>query len=192
MVIRQNRWNRVVRVTFRYDEPRHIWMSHSLPCIICIVSACLSSVPGWWRQSKWAWFPVYSRHSEPRVYRRRPAHRFNDTTQGRSGHRHYCGSVRGLSSLSCICCHTHTHPLTALCPGLPGSAGTRKWVALASAGPYLSLTSLQTDNHASTPRLSFLQARPAAQPTVSKHWRHTHDVKTVLLAASPWSSFCLL
>ena len=110
MVIRQNRWNRVVRVTFRYDEPHHIWMSHSLPCIICIVSACLSSVPGWWRQSKWAWFPVYSRHSEPRVYRRRPAHRFNDTTQGRSGHRHYCGSVRGLSSLSCICCHTHTHP----------------------------------------------------------------------------------
>ena len=34
-------------------------------------------------------------------------------------------------------------------------------------------TSLQTDNHASTPPLSFLQAGglPAAQPTVSKHWR---------------------
>jgi len=34
-------------------------------------------------------------------------------------------------------------------------------------------TSLQTDNHASTPPLSFLQDRPdalpAAQPTVSKH-----------------------
>jgi len=31
-------------------------------------------------------------------------------------------------------------------------------------------TSLQTDNHASTPSLSFLQANalPAAQPTVSK------------------------
>ena len=48
--------------------------------------------------------------------------------------------------------HTHTHTrLTALCPGLPGWAGTRKvnqsgfysskrqWVAVASAGPYASL-----------------------------------------------------
>ena len=46
--------------------------------------------------------------------------------------------------------HTHTH-LTALFPGLPGWAGTRKvkqsgfywskrqWVAVASAGPYASL-----------------------------------------------------
>jgi len=35
-------------------------------------------------------------------------------------------------------------------------------------------TSLQTDNHASIPTLSFLQAAclPATQPTVSKHWRH--------------------
>ena len=34
-------------------------------------------------------------------------------------------------------------------------------------------TSLQADNHASTPPLSFLQAGcpPATQPTVSKHWR---------------------
>jgi len=33
-------------------------------------------------------------------------------------------------------------------------------------------TSLQTDNQASTPPLSFLQAGclPAAQPTASKHW----------------------
>jgi len=48
--------------------------------------------------------------------------------------------------------HTHTHTrLTALCPGLPGWASTRKvnqsgfywskrqWVAVASAGPYASL-----------------------------------------------------
>jgi len=46
--------------------------------------------------------------------------------------------------------HTHTR-VTALCPGLPGWAGTRKinqsgfywskrqWVAVASAGPYASL-----------------------------------------------------
>jgi len=35
-------------------------------------------------------------------------------------------------------------------------------------------TSLQTDNHASTPPLSFYRpdALPAAQPTASKHWRH--------------------
>ena len=35
-------------------------------------------------------------------------------------------------------------------------------------------TSLQTDNHASTSPLSFYRpdALPAAQPTVSKHWRH--------------------
>jgi len=34
-------------------------------------------------------------------------------------------------------------------------------------------TSLQTNNHASTPPLSFYRpdALPAAQPTVSKHWR---------------------
>ena len=37
-------------------------------------------------------------------------------------------------------------------------------------------TSLQTDNHASTPTLSFLQARcpPAAQPTASKHCYYEH------------------
>ena len=35
-------------------------------------------------------------------------------------------------------------------------------------------TSLQTDNHASTPPLCFYgpDALPAAQPTASKHWRH--------------------
>ena len=36
-------------------------------------------------------------------------------------------------------------------------------------------TSLQTDNYTSTPPLSFYRpdARPVAQPTASKHWRHT-------------------
>jgi len=68
--------------------------------------------------------------------------------------------------------HTHTHTrLTALCPGLPGWAGTKKvkpirillkespewqWHLL---GHVQICTSLQTDNHASTPPLSFLQAR---------------------------------
>ena len=56
--------------------------------------------------------------------------------------------------------HTHTHTrLTALCPGLPGWAGTRKvkpsewqWHQL---GPMQVCTLLQTDNHASTSPLSF-------------------------------------
>ena len=59
LVIWQNRWSTVVRVTSKYDDPRlkmshlgcilvwhfqprvhHIWMSHSLPCIIYILFAC--------------------------------------------------------------------------------------------------------------------------------------------------------
>ena len=40
-------------------------------------------------------------------------------------------------------------------------------------------TSLQTDNHASTPLLSFYRpdALPATQPTASKHWRHLQLTK---------------
>jgi len=47
-------------------------------------------------------------------------------------------------------------------------------------------TSLQTDNHASTPPLSFyrLDALPAAQPTASKHrrirWHYTTVTTTIL------------
>jgi len=51
----------------------------------------------------------------------------------------------------------------------------REWVAMVSVGPYASLHLItQTDNHTSTPTLSFYRpdAFPAAQPTVSKHWRH--------------------
>jgi len=77
---------------------------------------------------------------------------------------------------------THTR-LTALCPGLPGWAGTRKikpiWILLkqetvgGSGISWAICTSLQTDNHTSTPPLSFYRpdALPAAQPTASKHWR---------------------
>ena len=76
--------------------------------------------------------------------------------------------------------HTHTR-LKALCPGLPGWAGTRKvkpiWILLKQqtvSGSGIrwaickSATSLQTDNHASIPPLSFLQARcPSCHPTNS-------------------------
>ena len=74
----------------------------------------------------------------------------------------------------------HTPHLTALCPGLPGSAGTRKvkpiWILLKQEsewqwhqlGHVQVCTSLQTDNHASTLPLSSLQARcPACRPTNS-------------------------
>ena len=48
---------------------------------------------------------------------------------------------------------------------------------------YLICTSLQTENHASTPPLKFLyrlHALPAAQPTASKHWRQCIDAKPKL------------
>ena len=76
--------------------------------------------------------------------------------------------------------HTHTH-LTALFPGLPGWAGTRKvipiWILLKQRDSewqwhqlgYMQVcTSLQTDNHASTPPLNFLRAGcPSCHPTNS-------------------------
>jgi len=78
--------------------------------------------------------------------------------------------------------HTHTHTrLTDLCPGLPRWAGTREvkpiWILLKQIDGewhwhqlgYMQLcTSLQTDNNASTPPLSFLQAGcPSCRPTNS-------------------------
>ena len=74
----------------------------------------------------------------------------------------------------------------ALYPGLPGWASTRKvylnftkardsewqWYQL---GRMKVCTSLQTDNHASTPPFSFFyrpDALSATQPTLSKHWKH--------------------
>ena len=82
--------------------------------------------------------------------------------------------------------HTHTR-LTAIFPGLPGVSRYQKgktnldfteardsewqWHQL---GHMQICISLQTDNHASTPPLSFYRpdALPATQPTASKHWRH--------------------
>jgi len=75
---------------------------------------------------------------------------------------------------------THTTHLPTLCPGLPGSAGTRKvkpiWILLKQESEwqwhqlgYMQVcTSIQTDNHARTQPLSILQAGcPSCRPTNS-------------------------
>jgi len=70
------------------------------------------------------------------------------------------------------------HMLTGFCPGLPRSASNRKvkphWILKDSEwqwhqlGHMLICTLPQTDNHASTLPLSFLQARcPSCHPTNS-------------------------
>ena len=83
--------------------------------------------------------------------------------------------------------HTHTHPfLTALCPGLPRWAGTRKvkpiwillkqetvsgngirWAICKSAPRSRQITTL-APHHSVFYRPDAL---PATQPTASKHWR---------------------
>ena len=86
--------------------------------------------------------------------------------------------------------HTHTHTrLTALCPGLPGWAGTRKvkpiWILLKRetvSGSGISWDTCKSAPHSRQITIPALQhsvfyrpdALPAAQPTVSKHWRQKH------------------
>ena len=81
--------------------------------------------------------------------------------------------------------HTHTHTQhTALCPGLPGSAGTRKvkpiWIllkqeivngsgiswAICKSAPRSRQTTMPAPHHSDFYRLDAL---PATQPTASKH-----------------------
>ena len=85
--------------------------------------------------------------------------------------------------------HTHTR-LTALCPGLPRWAATRKvkpiWILLKQetvSGSGISWAicksaprSRQTTTPAAHHSYVFYRpdALPAAQPTASKHWRHVH------------------
>ena len=105
-----------------------------------------------------------------------------------STHRHHYNiSVTTHSQLKLntgfVKAYTHTR-LTAFFPGLPGWAGARKakpiWILLkqetlsGSGISWAMCTSLQTDNHASTPLLKFFyrpDALPVTQPTASKHWR---------------------
>ena len=81
--------------------------------------------------------------------------------------------------------HTHTR-LTALCPGLPGWAGTRKvnpvWISLkqetvsGSGISWAICKSASRSRQITTPAPHHSvfyrpDALPAAQPTASKHWR---------------------
>jgi len=106
--------------------------------------------------------------------------------------------------------HTHTHTrLTALFPGLPGWASTRKvkpiWISGKTnldfteardsewqwhqLGPMQVCISLQTDNHASTTPLKVFyrpDALPAAQPTASKHWLVNSNYLHISLIFLDW------
>ena len=94
-------------------------------------------------------------------------------------------------SLTAVHAHAHTHTrITALFPGLLGWAGTRKvkpiWILLKEetvSGSGISWAICKTDNHASTPPLSFLQAGcPSCRPTNSvKHWNQITAVVTRML-----------
>ena len=92
--------------------------------------------------------------------------------------------------------HTHTHPLkTALCPGLPGWAGTRKvkpiWILLkqetvsGSGISWAICKSAPRSRQITTPAPHHSvfyrpDALPVAQPTASKHWRLKDSDVTIM------------
>jgi len=93
--------------------------------------------------------------------------------------------------------YTHTHTrLTALCPGLPGWASTRKvkpvWILLLARdskwqqhhlGHMQVCTSLQTDNHASSPPLSFFTGR---MPFLPPNQQRQSTEGTTLILGVKW------
>jgi len=103
--------------------------------------------------------------------------------------------------------HTHTHAhthtrLTALCPGLPGWAGTRKvqsiWILLKqeTVGGSSISWAICKPTPRSTPATHcsvFYRpaALPAAQPTASKHWRHCTSSVNCLYDVLLVLSFCM-
>ena len=98
----------------------------------------------------------------------------------------WCSGVF-FTSYGWYCLHTHTHPrLTALFPGLPRRAGTRKvkpiWILLkqetvsGSGISWAICKSAPSSRQITTPAPHHSvfyrpDALPATQPTVSKHWR---------------------
>ena len=106
-------------------------------------------------------------------------------------------AVKRLCVYVCVLLHlkviSHTHiRLTALCPGLPGWASTRKvkpvWILLKQetvSGSGISRAVCKSAPHTrqiTTPAPHYSvfyrpDALPATQPTVSKHWRHLYTWK---------------
>jgi len=100
--------------------------------------------------------------------------------------------------------HTHTHTrLTAPCPGLPGGAGTKKvkpvWILLEQetvSGSGISwaicvCTSLQTDNHASTPPLSLFTGRMPFLPPNQQRQSTEGSLIHILLSKKFKLSICV-
>ena len=105
-----------------------------------------------------------------------------------------------LNNLNMTSCNTHTR-LTALCPGLPGWAGTRKekpiWIllkqetvsgsgirwAICKSAPRSRQITMPAPHHSVFYRPDAL---PATQPTVSKHWRNCTYLVTKIL--NKWAS----
>ena len=102
-------------------------------------------------------------------------------------------------------CHTHAHTrLTALCPGLPWWAHTRKvkpiWIllkqetvggsgtswAICKSSPRSRQITMPAPHHSDFYRPDAL---PAAQPTASKHWREL--LRLLNLFASKVNEWCL-
>ena len=118
----------------------------------------------------------------------------------------------------CVSPHdTHTHTrLTALFPGLPGWAGTRKvkpiWIllkqetvsgnriswAICKSAPWSRQITTPAPHHSVFYRPDAL---PAAQPTASKHWRHVSawhlyhyiiPVQLIAASAAAWAAWKML
>ena len=120
-----------------------------------------------------------------RHYRMLNASRSLDAMLNRDVTMHHCNwwaLTCGLLQLLLL----HYTLLTALCPGLPGSAGTRKvkpiWILLKQetvSGSGISWAICKSASHSRqrttpAPHHSVFyrpDALPAAQPTASKHWR---------------------
>ena len=100
-----------------------------------------------------------------------------------------------MTTVTCFKCHTHTR-LTALCPGLPRWAGTRKvkpiWILLKQetvSGSGISWAICKSATHSRqittpAPHHSVFyrpDALPAAQPTASMHCTHCHTHQYWLL-----------
>jgi len=145
--VKYERWFGKVNLTFYRDEPHHIKIFNLHGAARYYTRCCKGNQPSLWKMGNWR-----------------------------------CQKSKTLNKIQ----HTHTH-LMALCPGLPRWAGTRKvkpiWILLKQE--IVSVSGISWNIHKSAPCSRQIttpaphhsvfyrpDALPAAQPTVSKHWRH--------------------